>query len=909
MAILKNILCVLTVLATLASAYPVQAAAPIGADWFQLTASPSTGSDNTGDGGTGLPADLNYYYVGQAFTSAIQISSGGTNAANIWVDYNTANVTASNLTTGAYFPSWSGQTISGGRVKSTGYRTVGQSSGAGSFGTVRWTMVRPTAANYGTGAPLTLDINTGVIGATTESNISLDGNDILDDAEDFRMHIWADTKKPYALNPGPADTTLNVPVESAYTFDLRDSKNGEGDNTGVGTGVNTATPPGVITVNAADYTSWDSYACSGVWGTNLCTTTLNPPSPLSIAGDARNWNYNTAYTVAISGFRDLASPAQNQLGDTNGPNTMDAKTWTFTTEPDSVAPRVVSETPVRGSLNNPVATNITIDVHDKKAYPGNISGTGVVSATCRINVSSPTSPLTTYQQGQPQVTVTAIDYGYRFVINPDSDFDQNEIVTVSAFDCEDVVGNVMVTDTWTFATADTDPPYVDQRTPGDDQNIIPTGTVSFHLKDDGAGVDLASVVVYVNGNYYTNTAGAGFVTVNGTRITYASSTAFTSIAGTPNDYTIDINPAGDFVAGESIPVIIYAKDVSNNVMERDVYSLSIAGGVGQTCGNSSTEGNEVCDDGNVVGGDGCSANCLSTEVCGNSFKELAEQCDDGNVAAGDGCDATCQYEVTPGSTYCAADTTWNGVTCVANCAAAIPGSTYCGAGTSWNGASCTASGGSGSCTGGGGSGGSTNFTPLLSVHDIKAYQVDEDSVLISWLSNVPASSRVVFDTDEHASIGSAPDYGYLNSTAEFANNNTYHAVMVDGLKPGTLYHFRPIIRANGSLAHGEEVKLSPLFATREIEVSVETIQGLPMTCQPIQGGTTPPVVNKAPASKPPVSTVPTQTTTPATPSKPAVEPTWTDGGFLKIHNIEKQEKGIRIEGSSKPKTKLKIFIY
>jgi fibro-slime domain-containing protein len=69
---------------------------------------------------------------------------------------------------------------------------------------------------------------------------------------------------------------------------------------------------------------------------------------------------------------------------------------------------------------------------------------------------------------------------------------------------------------------------------------------------------------------------------------------------------------------------------------------------------------EKCDDGNTVGGDGCTAACdsieanfvcptpgmpcISTVHCGDGLIRGSEQCDDGNVVAGDGCDASCQLE-------------------------------------------------------------------------------------------------------------------------------------------------------------------------------------------------------------------------------------------------------------------------
>ncbi len=73
------------------------------------------------------------------------------------------------------------------------------------------------------------------------------------------------------------------------------------------------------------------------------------------------------------------------------------------------------------------------------------------------------------------------------------------------------------------------------------------------------------------------------------------------------------------------------------------------------CGNGRLDANEVCDAGDTVAGDGCSATCRSDESCGNSIVdpvrlvngaiELNEQCDDGNVLTHDGCSSGCRSEV------------------------------------------------------------------------------------------------------------------------------------------------------------------------------------------------------------------------------------------------------------------------
>ena len=76
------------------------------------------------------------------------------------------------------------------------------------------------------------------------------------------------------------------------------------------------------------------------------------------------------------------------------------------------------------------------------------------------------------------------------------------------------------------------------------------------------------------------------------------------------------------------------------------------------CGNGSLTSNEECDDGNTKAGDGCSADCKSVEpgfacrvpgkpcipYCGDGAIASIEQCDDGNTEAGDGCSATCRTE-------------------------------------------------------------------------------------------------------------------------------------------------------------------------------------------------------------------------------------------------------------------------
>ena len=62
------------------------------------------------------------------------------------------------------------------------------------------------------------------------------------------------------------------------------------------------------------------------------------------------------------------------------------------------------------------------------------------------------------------------------------------------------------------------------------------------------------------------------------------------------------------------------------------------------CGDGKTDPGEGCDDGNNVDGDGCSATCTPEPICGDGKLDAGEGCDDGNNVDGDGCSADCTIE-------------------------------------------------------------------------------------------------------------------------------------------------------------------------------------------------------------------------------------------------------------------------
>src|SRR4051812_10278929 len=72
------------------------------------------------------------------------------------------------------------------------------------------------------------------------------------------------------------------------------------------------------------------------------------------------------------------------------------------------------------------------------------------------------------------------------------------------------------------------------------------------------------------------------------------------------------------------------------------------------CGNGRVDPGEVCDDGNITDGDGCSSNCLSTERCGNGMIDqmAGEICDPPrprDSVTGVGCSDDCKSDLTCGN--------------------------------------------------------------------------------------------------------------------------------------------------------------------------------------------------------------------------------------------------------------------
>jgi hypothetical protein len=110
--------------------------------------------------------------------------------------------------------------------------------------------------------------------------------------------------------------------------------------------------------------------------------------------------------------------------------------------------------------------------------------------------------------------------------------------------------------------------------------------------------------------------------------------------------------------------------------------------------------------------------------------------------------------------------------------------------------------------GGGGSGGMAYTFNELIISNLGANlnaQAGETSIIVTWTTNKPATSRVIYDLIAHPdlSLELPPNYGYANSTILDANKVIGHSVIITGLTPGTTYYLRPLSSASPEKYGGE----------------------------------------------------------------------------------------------------------
>ena len=103
-----------------------------------------------------------------------------------------------------------------------------------------------------------------------------------------------------------------------------------------------------------------------------------------------------------------------------------------------------------------------------------------------------------------------------------------------------------------------------------------------------------------------------------------------------------------------------------------------------------------------------------------------------------------------------------------------------------------------SCGGGGGGGGGGG-APTLAIFNETNGDVTTVTAVLTWFTTLPATTRVVYDTETPFMFGTSPNYGYSNSTNEDSSKITFHTVTITGLTPGTTYYWRAISHGSGEV--------------------------------------------------------------------------------------------------------------
>ncbi|MBI4846009.1 MAG: fibronectin type III domain-containing protein [Candidatus Omnitrophica bacterium] len=205
-----------------------------------------------------------------------------------------------------------------------------------------------------------------------------------------------------------------------------------------------------------------------------------------------------------------------------------------TTTPDQTAPASVSNLAISSKTYDSVVLSWSAPGDDGSS--GTASNYDIRYSTASINASNWASGTQVSGEPVPQVagtvqttTVSGLTASttYFFAIK----------TTDNAANISDISNVPTGT---TNAVPDTTPPYTTGHIPVKDASGISTDTnIIVHVKDDGAGVNVSSIVMTVNGQVVSP-----------------------AITGTAADYLLSYNPANDFQAGQQIFVTIQASDLA-----------------------------------------------------------------------------------------------------------------------------------------------------------------------------------------------------------------------------------------------------------------------------------------------------------------------------------------------------------
>lgn len=242
---------------------------------------------------------------------------------------------------------------------------------------------------------------------------------------------------------------------------------------------------------------------------------------------AQPFKYNQQVTVQIAA-KDRAYI----------PNELNQK-YTFEILKDDEAPFLAELNPDSAATGVPVNSLIQFHIKDLLS--------GVDSTKIRIIVNSDT--IRDYR-------ITGNPHDYAVTIQPGQLFYYNETVTVKVWASDLAAPTNYMFEEYTFnIQKDNEAPYLDHISPARDMANVPIRTQpNFHIKDDLAGVDSASISITVNGLPVLKQ----------------------TIIGNPGDYSVNFTPQTSFRYNDSVKVVVQAQDLAHTANSlSDQYSFTI----------------------------------------------------------------------------------------------------------------------------------------------------------------------------------------------------------------------------------------------------------------------------------------------------------------------------------------------
>ncbi|MDA3813824.1 MAG: Ig-like domain-containing protein [Candidatus Cloacimonetes bacterium] len=330
---------------------------------------------------------------------------------------------------------------------------------------------------------------------------------------EYSFEIIDDIQPPYTGEWDPEPGADEVPIDTNVSFNIYDNIEGV-DITSV-----------VVEIQGVQFTYLNT---SFTYQTipNGYTVTLDLPS---------DFDYGELVNVQIDGA-DFSQPA----------NVMITYSYTFQCEYDNAPPYTGNYDPVPGQQDVPINTNINFHVYDDDL--------GVDINTLLVEIDG-----VQYSVANGNLSYSGNIYDYMIGINPSENFEFSQVVLVE-INVADLAtpANQLSGFSYSFqCISDEITPYVTNLDPApfSIDNAVNT-SVSFHINDDGFGVDINSVVVDVQD------------------IIYSIGTGNLFYSGGINDYYINIDPVENFNSGDTVYVSIAASDLATPANQMGTFSYT-----------------------------------------------------------------------------------------------------------------------------------------------------------------------------------------------------------------------------------------------------------------------------------------------------------------------------------------------